>query len=65
MLTINCPWCKEKGDRLPQVSTWAQAEEHLSAHGATEEQLVQARQAFQDEVRCIQYESQQALYDCI
>ena len=65
MLTINCPWCKKKGDRLPQASTFAEAEAHLRGHGATDEQIAQARQAFQDEVRCIQYESQMALYDTI
>ncbi|MDD3492565.1 MAG: hypothetical protein PHZ19_03610 [Candidatus Thermoplasmatota archaeon] len=46
-----CPWCDKEGKERPYVNSWEEAVEHLKGHGATEEQLAQARRAWDDEMK--------------
>lgn len=46
-----CPWCETEKKPRPSVSSWEQAEIHLKGHGATEEQIAQAHESFQYEMR--------------
>jgi len=44
-----CPFCEEEGKTPPTVKSWEEAKEYLEEHGASEEQIEQARKNWQTE----------------
>lgn len=50
-LSMWCPWCVAEGKTAGIFCSFAAVEEHLSRHGATEEQIQQARESWVIEIR--------------
>lgn len=45
-----CPWCREQGKQDQVFFSFIDAEAHLREHGATDDQIEQARRAWQNEM---------------
>jgi len=48
-----CPWCEKEGNPRPIFTAWKQVYAHLRKHGATEEQIEEAKKKWHHEMYAV------------